>query len=82
MARIAAALGIAGAPGELPGRIADNLEATFAALGMPTRLNGLGIERARLPQVLELSLTNFNADPRREFVRERDLLAAILDAAW
>jgi alcohol dehydrogenase class IV len=82
MARIAAGLGIAGTPGELPGRIADQLEATFAALGMATRVSGLGIERARLPQVLELSLTNFNADPRRDFVRERDGLAAILDAAW
>jgi len=49
---------------------------------MPTRLSELRIERERLPQVLELSLTNFNADPRREFVRERGLLWEILDAAW
>ena len=82
MALIAQGLGIAGAPAELPARIAERLEADFADLGMATRLSGLGIERDRLPQVLELSLTNFNADPRREFIRERDLLAGVLGAAW
>jgi hypothetical protein len=32
--------------------------------------------------VLELSLTNFNADPKREFVRERGTLEEVLAAAW
>jgi hypothetical protein len=32
--------------------------------------------------VLENSLKNFNADPKREFVRERDLLDGVLQAAW
>jgi alcohol dehydrogenase class IV len=82
MAQIAAGLGVAGAPAKIPERIAERMEAEFAALGMATRLSALDIERARLPQVLDLSLTNFNADPRREFVRERDLLREILDAAW
>ena len=83
MARIAAALGIAGvAAAETPGRIADRMEAVFRSLGMPTRLSELGIARERLPQVLELSLTNFNADPKREFLRERDLLGEILQSAW
>ena len=83
MARIAAGLGIGGgSPAEAPGRIAERMEAEFRALGMPTRLSGLGVSRERLPQVLELSLTNFNADPRREFLRERDLLREILDEAW
>jgi len=83
MARIAAGLGIAGAaPAEVPGRIAERMEKEFTALGMSTRLSALGIARERLPQVLELSLRNFNADPRREFVRERGTLAAVLDAAW
>jgi hypothetical protein len=49
---------------------------------MPTRLSGLNIERSRLTEVLEHSLRNFNADPKREFVRERELLTQILDAAW
>lgn len=81
MKRIAGALGLDGAAApEL--RIAARLEAEFRSLGMPLRLSGLGIARERLPQVLELSLRNFNADPKREFARERDLLATVLEAAW
>jgi alcohol dehydrogenase class IV len=83
MARIAAGLGMDGiTAGDAPGRIADRMESVFRSLGMPTRLSELGIERERLPQVLELSLTNFNADPKREFLRERKLLGEILDSAW
>jgi alcohol dehydrogenase class IV len=83
MARIAGALGLEGAAGaDAPGRIADRMESVFGSLGMPTRLSGLGIAREGLPKVLELSLTNFNADPKREFVRERGLLGEILQSAW
>jgi alcohol dehydrogenase class IV len=83
MARIAAGLGVGNAPAaEIPERIAQKMEAVFRSLGMPTRLSGLNIERGQLSQVLEHSLRNFNADPKREFVRERELLAEILDAAW
>lgn len=82
MARIAAGLGIGGPAWEAPQRIAERMESVFAALGMPTRLSTLGIARERLPQVLENSLTNFNADPKREFVRERELLGEALEAAW
>ena len=66
----------------MPERIARRMETVFQSLGMPTRLSGLNIERSRLTEVLEHSLKNFNADPKREFVRERELLASILDAAW
>jgi alcohol dehydrogenase class IV len=83
MARIAAALGIGGvAASDAPTRIADRMDMVFRSLGMPTRLSELGIAREGLPRVLELSLTNFNADPKREFVRERETLAEILEAAW
>jgi len=83
MTRIAAALGLGGlAPDNAPGRIADRMEAVFRSLGMPTRLSELGIARDGLPQVLDLSLMNFNADPKREFVRERELLGEILQSAW
>jgi alcohol dehydrogenase class IV len=83
MARIASALGMEGvAAADAPGRIADRMESAFRSLGMPTRLSALGIARERLPQVLELSLRNFNADPKREFVRERELLGEILQSAW
>jgi alcohol dehydrogenase class IV len=83
MARIAAALGMGSiAAADAPSRIADRVDMVFHSLGMATRLSELGIAREGLPQVLELSLTNFNADPKREFVRERETLAAILEAAW
>ena len=83
MARIAAALGMRGvAAADAPGRIADRMDTVFRSLGMPTRLSELGIAREGLPQVLELSLTNFNADPKREFRRERELLGEVLESAW
>ena len=83
MARIAEGLGLpAGSLPDVPGRIAETMEAEFRALGMPTRLSGLGIAREKLPQVLEISLRNFNADPKREFVKERERLGQILEAAW
>ena len=58
------------------------MEEGFRSLGMPTRISELKIERERLPEVLEHSLRNFNADPKRDFVKERSLLAAILQEAW
>ena len=83
MARIADALVLGdGAADDAPARIADRMEVVFRSLGMPTRLSELGIARDGLPRVLELSLTNFNADPKREFVRERELLGEILQSAW
>jgi alcohol dehydrogenase class IV len=83
MARIAAALSMRGvAAADAPSRIADRMDTVFRSLGMPTRLSELGIAREGLQQVLELSLTNFNADPKRDFVREREMLAATLEAAW
>lgn len=83
MARIAAALGMGGvAASDAPARIADRMDTVFRSLGMPTRLSELGIAREKLPQVFELSLTNFNADPKREFVRERETLEEVLAAAW
>ena len=83
MARIVAALGMGGvAASDAPARIADRMDTVFRSLGMPTRLSELGIARERLPQVLELSLTNFNADPKREFVRESGTLREVLEAAW
>jgi alcohol dehydrogenase class IV len=67
---------------EAPQRAADHLDKFFTGLGMPTRLRDLDFPREGLNQVLENSLKNFNADPKREFVRERDLLHDVLQAAW
>ena len=83
MTRIANALGMGSvAAAEAPSRIADRMDSVFRSLGMPTRLSELGIARQGLPRVLELSLANFNADPKREFVRERGALEEVLEAAW
>jgi alcohol dehydrogenase class IV len=82
---MAKALGVweEGAPiDEAPFRVADALEGVLRSLGMPTRLSALGIERAHLPRVIEHALRNFNADPKREFIRERELLSGVLEAAW
>lgn len=68
--------------GEAPERAAAEIERLFSQAGMPVRLSQLGIPRDCLATVLENSLKNFNADPKREFVRERDTLRAALDAAW
>ena len=67
---------------EAPLRAADYLDTFFTHLGMPTRLRDLDFPREGLAQVLEGSLKNFNADPKREFVRERELLGDVLQSAW
>ena len=85
MCRIAKALGAwreGDAVGEAPGRAASALEKTFTSIGMPIRLSQLGVPRESLAVVLEHSLKNFNADPRREFIRERDLLWDVLQSTW
>lgn len=63
-------------------RAADAVESAFAAAGMPIRLRDLNIPRDSLETVVEHSLRNFNADPKREFLRERDALLAALESAW
>jgi alcohol dehydrogenase class IV len=63
-------------------RAADAVERAFVQAGMPVRLRELNIPRDSLATVLEHSLKNFNADPNREFLREREALLAALDAAW
>ena len=62
--------------------MADKLDADFRSIGMPTRLSELKIDRAVFPRLIEHSLRNFNADPKREFAREPEMLMQVLDAAW
>ncbi len=81
MALIAAALDSTGG-GPAHERAAAAVERAFAQAGMPVKLRELNIPRDSLPAILENSLKNFNADPRREFLREREALMAALDAAW
>ena len=54
----------------------------FSKLGMPIRLCDLGIPRDGLEDAMPCALKNFNADPKREFVREREFLGKVLLSAW
>lgn len=67
---------------DAPERAAVALERVFQSIGTPTRLSQLGIPQDSLATILEHSLKNFNADPKREFVRERDLLWKVLQSTW
>lgn len=85
MARIAQALAVweeTQPVEEAPLRAADALDALFRDIGMPTRVADLGVSQDSAARIIEHALKNFNADPKREFVRERDLLKNILLAAW
>lgn len=85
MARIAQALGAwrDGDPiAEAPERAAAALEKTLSSIGLATRVSQLRIPRESLSVILEHSLKNFNADPKREFIRERDLLWNVLQSTW
>jgi len=65
-----------------PEKAAAELERLFKGAGMPVRISELNIPRESLPLIVENSLKNFNADPKREFVRERDMLQALIEACW
>jgi alcohol dehydrogenase class IV len=85
MCRIAKALGAwreGDAVAESPERAAAALEKIFASVRMPIRLSQLRIPRESLATIFEHSLKNFNADPGREFVRERELLWDVLQGTW
>ncbi len=85
MCRIAEALGVwkVGDPADQAHlRAADKLNQQFAALGMPKNLSEINIPKSAAPALLENSLKNFNADPKREFVKDRDTLKDVLDACW
>lgn len=85
MACIAQALGAwddAQSLDEAPRHAAEAIDAMFRAIGMPTRVGELNIPRENAERIIEHALKNFNADPQREFRRERDLLHDVLLAAW
>jgi alcohol dehydrogenase class IV len=85
MARIAQALAVWDETQPLetaPLRAADALDALFRGIGMPTRVGELGVSQDSAGRIIEHALKSFNADPKREFVRERDLLKNVLLAAW
>ena len=65
-----------------PHKAAAVLESIFQSANMPVRLSQLNIPQDSLPQIVERSLKNFNADPKREFVREREMLLETIESAW
>ena len=65
-----------------PEKAAAELERVFRSVGVPVRLSELKIARDSLPLMVEKSLKNFNADPKREFVKERDMLHELIQACW
>jgi alcohol dehydrogenase class IV len=85
MCAIANALGVwrDGDPvAEAPLRAAAELEKIFASLDLPINLSQLNVPRASAERILAASMTNFNADPKREFIRERELLGEVLASSW
>ena len=85
MSRIAQALGAwndNAPPEHAPQRAADAVDALFRDIGMPTRVGELDVPTGNAERMLEHALKNFNADPKREFRRERDVLREVLLAAW
>lgn len=85
MCRVAQALGV-WQPGmneaDAPARVADHAEAFFARLPMPVRLRDLDVPHDGLAQLLDDSMKNFNADPKREFLEHRDELMSVLQSCW
>jgi alcohol dehydrogenase class IV len=85
MCRIAEALGVwrEGEPvADAPFRAADELEKVFTSIGQPINLSQIGIPRSSADVILAASMRNFNADPKREFIRERELLSKVLASTW
>lgn len=62
--------------------VGDAADHHFQSLGMPASLSELGVARAQLPEILRLSLRNFNADRERGLMRNQELVQATLEDAW
>jgi alcohol dehydrogenase class IV len=69
-------------PESAPQRAAEAVDALFRDIGMPTRVGELDVPKENAERILEHALKNFNADPKREFLRERELLKTVLLDAW
>ena len=76
MAEVASALGNPSQPA------ADQVEELIASLGLPTRLNQLGMERARLPMIAEKAMANpwVHTNPRK--IADASVLLELLESAW
>ena len=76
MAEVASALGNPNQPA------ADQVEALITSLGLPTRLNQLGMDRARLPGIAEKAMANpwVHSNPRK--IANASVVLEILESAW
>lgn len=83
--RIGEALG-AWQPGmpeaDAPARVADHLAGYFTKMGMASRLRELNVPQEGLDQIVEDSMKNFNADPKREFLAHKDELHEVIRKCW
>ncbi len=85
MCNVARALGVwqPGMPeADAPLRAADHLAALFDRMGMAGRLRDLKVPQDELPLIVEDSMKNFNADPKREFLEHRDELSEVIVKCW
>ncbi|MCB1740242.1 MAG: iron-containing alcohol dehydrogenase, partial [Gammaproteobacteria bacterium] len=67
---------------DAPLRAADQLEQLFGSLGFAARLRDLEVPQSAVLELLEDSMKNFNADPKREFLTHREVLHETLQACW
>jgi alcohol dehydrogenase class IV len=83
--RIAEAIGV-WQPGmtqnDAPARAADHLTDYFSRMGMASRLRDLQVPQEGLAQIVEDSMKNFNADPKREFLEHKDELQEVIRKCW
>ncbi len=67
---------------DAPARAADHLGQYFARMGMASRLRDLQVPEEGLAQIVEDSMKNFNADPKREFLEHKDELLEVIGKCW
>jgi len=67
---------------EAPTRAADHLGKLFEGLGMVGRLRDLQVPENELHLIVEDSMKNFNADPKREFLEHREELLEVIKKCW
>ena len=85
MAQLASLLGVCDSgmrAEEAPARAADHLAQVFAKLGMPARLRDFNVPEDGMLAIVEDSMKNFNADPKREFLEHREELLSVARACW
>lgn len=63
-------------------QLINYLENEFSLMGLPTRLRDLGVSQEHLLPIVQLSLTNFNADRQRELAGHEAALRRLVTDVW